>query len=144
MDHWAKYQCGTLILSQKSGFLFLIIIRDIWSSFKISEVFSLDISGFVSVKKSLKFSTVKKIYPIAVSLLYIGSSFSSTHTQAYNPYSKVLLLCVFGICFLHKEFNFRDCWWSGIMIFQGRKNGWNSFVFEETPVARQIHSCCNN
>lgn len=144
MEHWAKYQCGTSILSQKSEFLFLIIIRDTWSSFKFSEVFSLGISGFVSMKKSLKFSTVKKIYPIAVSLLYIDSSFSATHTQAYNLYSKVLLLCVFGTCFLHKEFNFRDCWWSRIMIFQGGENGWNWFVLEETPVARQIHSCCNN
>lgn len=60
------------------------------------------------MEKSLKFSTVKKMYPIAVNLLYFCSSFSATYTQACSLSSKVLLLCVCRTCFLHKEFNFRD------------------------------------
>lgn len=142
---WTKYQLWNFYhISEIKTFVF-VIIRDPWSIFKIPGVFTvLLFSGFVSMEKCLKFSTVKNIYPIAVNLLYFCSSFSATRTQAHNLNSRVLLLCVCRTWFLHKECNFRDSlgrteWYPGWgkMVKCG-------FVFEETLVARQIHSCCYN
>lgn len=62
---WAKYQLWNFNhISEIKTFVF-IIMRDLWSTLKIPVVFTvLLFSGLCQWKSLLKFSTVKKIYPV--------------------------------------------------------------------------------
>lgn len=128
MEHWAKYQCGTSILSQKSGFLFLIIIRDMWSSFKISEVFSLDISGFVSVKVSQIFHCEENLPNCCQSSVYWLLIFSYTHSSIQSILQSPLFVCFWDMLSAQR------IWFQRLLVERNNDiSGWGKW---ETPVAR--------